>query len=254
MRILTIAASLAFLMSGSAFAQYLNSNTPNPLSQFSSAAGKPAAAVSKPKLAFTFIQDILKQAGNAKTFAGASAHADAHMSVLKGGVIGEPSSKAIMFLGLLGTGDSPLVGNADKIRTIYSAIYAYYFKGTRPQTYISSPGTKVPQETKASDNDKQQAVIAIGLIANANYSIPLPYTDKTLGSDALNFLYKVIVDEKESFATRRAAVIAMSSIQKASAAEMLSKCITALNKKTKNRSKNLLPESCKVSRHPTLLR
>ena len=235
MRILTIAASLAFLMSGPAFAQYLNSNTPNPLSQFSSAAGKPAAAVSQPKLAFTFIQDILKQAGNAKTFTGASAHANAHMSVLKGGVIGEPAHKAIMFLGLLGTGDSPLVGNADKIRAIYSAIYSYYFKGTRPQTYISAPGTKVPQETKASDKDKQQAVIAIGLIANANYSIPLPYTaDKTIGSDALSFLYKVIVDEKESFATRRAAVIAMSSIQNSSAAEMLSKCVTALNKKTKN--------------------
>lgn len=157
-------------------------------------------------------------------------HAQLHLDVLAGKVFGESQAKAVTMLGMLGSGDSALVGNQNYIPGIFSTLINTYTKGKTQQTYISSPGTQTPQVKESPFQVKRQSLISIALIANANYSMPLQYSAGTIGGYALSFLYNIVVNEKEKYSLRREAVIALAAIRQPSAVDKISRCITFINK------------------------
>lgn len=161
---------------------------------------------------------MLEAAGtNLKSPKDAANHAYLHIGILTGKYFGETKKDAIVSLSLLGSGDSPLVGNAKVIGSILTTLNNFYTKN------------------KGNTEENCEIMLAIGLIANANYSLQV--TEGTVGSLALKSLYQAVVNEKEEASVRRSAIVSLASMETPEAVTKISSCITAINKEIGTLSK-----------------
>ena len=161
------------------------------------------------------IQAMFKSAGtNLMEYGTAAKHANIHLNVIRGKYKFESRMNAIAALGMLGTGNSPLVGKKQPINAIFTSLLNHYAK-------------IVSKTDDISVAEKYKIIIAAGLIANANYNVPMQ--NSTVGRIALNLFYKAIVNEKETKDVKRAAVIALGSIQRPEAVSKIAQCISEIN-------------------------
>ena len=164
---------------------------------------------------YTERQKMFEAAGTDLTqYQTAYNHANIHLNVIKGVYKFESKRDAIAALGLLGTGDSPLVGKSQPISAILTALQNYYVRN-------------VSKTDKEDIAERYKIMIAAGLIANANYNVPMQ--GSTVGKLALKSLYQVIVNDDEDIAVRRAAIISLGSIEKPEAVDKITQCISAIN-------------------------
>jgi len=164
---------------------------------------------------YTERQKMFEAAGTDLTqYATAARHANIHLNVIRGTYKFENKADAIAALGLLATGDSPLVGKAQPINAILTSLQNYYVRN-------------VAKTDKTSIAERYKIMIAVGLIANANYNVPMQ--GSTVGQLALKSLYQVIVNEDENKDVKRAAIISLGSIEKPAAVDKITQCISAIN-------------------------
>jgi hypothetical protein len=160
-------------------------------------------------------QKMFEAAGTDLTkYETAARHANIHLNVIRGTYKFENKADAIAALGLLATGDSPLVGKAQPINAILTSLQNYYVRN-------------VAKTDKTSIAERYKIMIAVGLIANANYNVPMQ--GSTVGQLALKSLYQVIVNEDENKDVKRAAIISLGSIEKPAAVDKITQCISAIN-------------------------
>ena len=143
-------------------------------------------------------------------------HADFHIyamgaAPLKVGLTAKRD--AIISLGVLGSGDSPLVGHREYVSRIYGALL-------RQKSYL------------------QDKMLSIALVGNANfnleptasaYLVPLPDVSYNIGSYALKFLKNVAIDNKNDFYTRRFAIALIGSFRRTEAVKALRDCLKQIN-------------------------
>ena len=152
---------------------------------------------------------MLEAAGtNLKSPKDAANHANLHIGILSGKYFGEKKTDAILSLSLLGSGDSPLVGNQQVIGSMLKALNSFYIKGN------------------ATDEEKCELALGVALIAGANFNVPM--LGSTVGALALKSLYQVIANENEEFNVRRTAILAMAAIENPATVEKVSSAITKL--------------------------
>lgn len=182
---------------------------------------------------FVRISDLFKNVGKDITvFVSARKHKEIHLTAIKGMVLGETPLQAITSLGLLGCGTSALVGSSSDISDIYSALTNYYYRDSaNSQPQIHAPGTKPVVVYPASNGEKQQIIASLALIGNANYNVEHNLLLKKIGTMSVNFLSKIILNEREDFYVRRMAVIGLGGIQSNESVDAIVRCITAINKK-----------------------
>lgn len=164
---------------------------------------------------------MLESAGtNLKSHKDAANHANLHIGILSGKYLGEKKTDAILSLSLLGSGDSPLVGNQQAIGAILKTLNSFYVRGVKNGT--------------ATDEEKCELALAVALIAGANFNLPMQGSTvgNTVGALALHSLYQVITNDKEEFNVRRTAILAMAAIENTATVDKISSAITKLVSET----------------------
>ena len=150
---------------------------------------------------------MLEAAGsNLKSHKDAANHANLHIGILSGKYFGEKRTDAILSLALLGSGDSPLVGNQQAIGAILKTLNSFYVRGVKSGT--------------ATAEEKCELVLAAALIAGANFNLPMQ--ESTVGALALHSIYQVITNDKEEFNVRRTAILAMAAIENTATVDKIS--------------------------------
>ena len=153
----------------------------------------------------------LRAAGSDLTsFTVMSRHAKVHMAVLKGAYTGASAARSAQMLGIIGSSNSPLVGQASIISPMINRLYF---------------------SLSTEDVELQlSALMAMAMITNANPSLAITSSGSsmTLQDWTLNQFYKIITNDDKPFPLRRAAVMAISSIQSEAAVRKMSQCITKL--------------------------
>ncbi len=148
------------------------------------------------------VDRALRAAGSDLTrTAVVAGHAKVYADVIDGKYPMADKRSAAAMLGLLGSSNSPLVGDAR---------WMQYISGRLIKAYNGSPGLPV----------KAAALISLALVAGANYA--------SLGEATLAFLGGVAADDGARFELRRTAVIALASIHKPAAVAKISYLINRL--------------------------
>lgn len=216
-----LAVFCAVCAAGPLFAQYdfsaaINKERANYNIQAADATYTKPVQVNPAALASLDVNQALAAAGSDLTSAKVMAsHAKIYADVIDGKYGGLLSNKrhAVAMLGLLGSSNSPLVGNAAWIKFMLGRVLKTY--------------------SGASDLDTQAtALVSMALIGGANYSMAAPpsgfYSASTVGEGTLNFLAGVVSNKDLKFNLRRAGVMALTAMHKNAAVAKITGLINLL--------------------------